>query len=128
VPNIDTDSIIQQMRELARQDTDRKADTDKIAVGTIYHFFEGRKRDKDGHWHGTGFFYWQRVYRDPDTGTRIKRGGKAFESCPDEERKRQYLEDTGRTIEPITGRLQKIQRSSSTLFDRTNASVYEIRE
>lgn len=100
---------------------------EKIATGTIYHFFEGRKQDENGHWHGTGYFYWQKVYRDPDTGKRIKKGGKAFASCPDEERKRQYLADTGRVVESDTGRLQKVQRSTSPLFERTAASVYEVR-
>ena len=104
IPFLDTDSLIEHMRNMARIDTDKPA---KIAQGTIYHFFEGRKF-KDGHWHGNGYFYWQKVYRDPDTGKRTKKGGKAFASCPDEERKRQYLADTGRVIEPDTGRLQKV--------------------
>ena len=104
---LDFDEILASMRTLAEiSDTGK---TEKIAEGTIYHFFEGRKQDKDGHWHGNGYFYWQKIYKDPDTGERRRKGGRAFASCPDEERKRQYLADTGRVIEPHTGRLQKVQ-------------------
>jgi len=102
------------MRDLANTGTDGHwQGTGNIAPGMPYHFFEGRKQNKNGHWQGTGYFYWQRVYRDPATGKRVKRGGKAFASCPDEERKRQYLRDTGRVIEPVTGRLSKVQRSTA---------------
>jgi hypothetical protein len=112
---LDFKSILDEMREKS------KTDTGKIAEGTIYHFFEGRKQDKDGHWQGNGYFYWQKVYKDPDTGKRIRKGGKAFATCPDEERKRQFLRDTGRVIEPDTGRLQKVQGDTGRVFAESGA-------
>ena len=90
--------------------------TGKISSGTKYHFFEGKKNDQHGHWQKTGYFYWQLVYyiTDEDTGKRkrIRKGGKKFSSCPSEDRKQQFLQNTGRRVEHSTGRL--IQTAKNT--------------
>lgn len=124
--NLDFDKILDQMKQLASVEDDTGNDTGKIAEGTIYHFFEGRKKDRNGHWQGNEYFYWQLVYRDPDTGKRIRKGGKSFHTCPDEARKQQFLRDTGRTIEPNTGRLQKVSSDTGTLPASVSIGDFEI--
>jgi hypothetical protein len=69
----------------------------KIAEGARIEFYPGKRKLKDGTYKRTGHLYWQTRRTNPDTGTRKASYGGKFDTCPNEERKRQYRNrlDTG---------------------------------
>jgi hypothetical protein len=93
---------------------DRDTGRQKIAEAARIEFFPGKRKGKDGITRKTGRYYWQTARKDPDTGKRKRKYGGEIETCPNEERKRQYRNrlDTGtladRLLRPAIERVESI--------------------
>jgi hypothetical protein len=87
-------------------------DTGRIAEGARIEFYPGKRKGKDGITRKTGHYYWQTARTNPDTGKRKRKYGGEIETCPSEERKRQYRNrlDTGsladRLLRPAIERVE----------------------
>ena len=53
-----------------------------IAEGRRIEFFEGKRKLSNGETKKTGHYYWQWVYKDPDTGKRKRPYGGAITTVP----------------------------------------------